>query len=282
MRPDFLVIGAAKCGTSTLRTWLGRHPDVFVHPHETNFFADDVVFARGMEWYESLFADAGGAKAVGEGSNPYANRDEFPKTVARVAEALPGVRLLYIVRHPLRRLESAYVQKLQHGAPMPGDFPRAVLDGRLRIIDYGYELEAWRAAFPEERIRVVFTEDLKADRTAVLAACYEFLGVDPAFAAELDAKPVNVSEGKTVLSPALSSLRRRKTFGLLKKLAPAGMRAWARRTFLTRTWTGRPEWTDEAYEFVKRRLDPAIPDFLERHGKPRDFWDLSAPPPSGD
>ena len=58
-RPDFMVIGAMKCATSTLHEQLARQPGLFMStPKEPNFFSDDDVHARGMAWYEALFADA--------------------------------------------------------------------------------------------------------------------------------------------------------------------------------------------------------------------------------
>ena len=60
-KPSFLVIGAAKCGTTTLCSLLSRHPDVFVHPEkELNFFCFDELYDRGFAWYASLFEAAAG------------------------------------------------------------------------------------------------------------------------------------------------------------------------------------------------------------------------------
>ena len=57
--PDFFIIGAMKCGTSTLQAQLARQDGVFMTtPKEPNFFSDDDIFAKGRAWYEGLFADA--------------------------------------------------------------------------------------------------------------------------------------------------------------------------------------------------------------------------------
>ena len=67
MQPDFIVIGAMKCGSSTVCAYLEDHPDIFMVPRaEPKFFSHDENFARGTDWYESLFAgqDGAGARAV--------------------------------------------------------------------------------------------------------------------------------------------------------------------------------------------------------------------------
>ncbi|MGR3434230.1 MAG: sulfotransferase, partial [Shimia sp.] len=70
--PDFLIIGAMKCGTTTLAAQLGRQDGVFVcDPKEPFYFSDDAVHARGPDWYRGLFAAAAPGDLKGEGSTRY-------------------------------------------------------------------------------------------------------------------------------------------------------------------------------------------------------------------
>jgi hypothetical protein len=72
MRPNYLVIGAHKCATTTVCTLLGQHPDAFMaEVKEVHFFSKDEVFGRGFAWYESLFDPAGSKKRIGEGRPTY-------------------------------------------------------------------------------------------------------------------------------------------------------------------------------------------------------------------
>ena len=58
-RPDFIVIGAMKSATTTLHEQLARQPRLFMsRPKEPNFFSDDAMYARGWDWYSSLFRAA--------------------------------------------------------------------------------------------------------------------------------------------------------------------------------------------------------------------------------
>ena len=57
--PDYIIIGAMKCGTSTLAAQLGMQDGMFMTtPKEPNFFSDDPIFDNGMDWYRALFTDA--------------------------------------------------------------------------------------------------------------------------------------------------------------------------------------------------------------------------------
>ncbi len=72
VKPNFLVIGAMKCATTSLCDIFAQHPQMFVcTPKEPEFFCDDKVFARGWPWYESLFTAGTNKLAVGEGSTSY-------------------------------------------------------------------------------------------------------------------------------------------------------------------------------------------------------------------
>ncbi len=110
--PDFIIIGAMKCGTSTLAAQLAAQPGVFMTtPKEPNFFSDDDVFARGPDWYASLFADAAPGDLKGEASTHYTKLPDYPDCAARLHAALPQARLIYLTRDPVERLISHYIHE---------------------------------------------------------------------------------------------------------------------------------------------------------------------------
>src|SRR5215831_9979567 len=114
--PDFLVIGAMKCATTTLHEQLARQPGIFMsRPKEPNFFSDDEILARGWGWYASLFWPAGEADLRGESSTHYTKLPTYPRTVERMARHLPRLKLVYVMRHPIDRLISQYVHELTAG-----------------------------------------------------------------------------------------------------------------------------------------------------------------------
>jgi len=111
-RPDFIIIGAMKCATSSLHDQLAATPGFFMtRLKEPNFFSNDEQFARGGDWYLSLFKHAAPGDLCGESSTHYTKLPTYPKTVERLYERLPDAKLIYVMRHPVNRLISQYTHE---------------------------------------------------------------------------------------------------------------------------------------------------------------------------
>ena len=88
--PDFIIIGAAKAGTTSLYAMLDRHPDIFMpRQKEPEFFARDDLYAQGLDSYAENFAGAKPGQVVGEASTLYSLSPLFGQTAARIKEHLP-------------------------------------------------------------------------------------------------------------------------------------------------------------------------------------------------
>jgi len=105
-----LIIGAAKAGTTCLASWLGSHSDVCMsNPKETMFFGSPRLFDQGLDYFHSkFFSHYQGESLIGDATPAYSNCDRHPGTPERVFSVNSGCRMIYIVRHPLRRVESAW------------------------------------------------------------------------------------------------------------------------------------------------------------------------------
>lgn len=277
-RPNFLLIGAPKAGSTTLWHHLRDHPEVFMpEVKEPNFFCDDAPRAGDRSWYRALFAGAEGKRAVGEASVAYSLVERNPGTPARIARELPGVRLLYIVRHPLKRIESAWRHHLRSGNPVPGSFSEAVhtfrpiLEGTL----YARNLNAFRKHFSDRQIQVVFLEELQARPADVLRCCDEFLRVDPALRPRSEPVAHNASAPlRRDRSALLSTLRRLGAESGASDWLPAAARA------KLRAWTTaplpEPVWDPGTRRWALEQLREDAAWILSYAGKPADYWDLAA------
>ena len=79
--PDFLIIGAMKCATTSLHDQLAAQPGLFMsEPKEPFFFSNDEVYARGIDWYAGLFAGAAAGDLCGESSTHYTKLPSYPRT----------------------------------------------------------------------------------------------------------------------------------------------------------------------------------------------------------
>lgn len=176
--PDFIVIGAMKCGTSTLAAQLGAQPGLFMTtPKEPNFFSDDAVFARGPDWYASLFASARPGDILGEASTHYTKRPDLPQTLARMQDMLGEVRLVYMIRDPMVRLVSHYIHAWSEGwvsAPL-----EAVLDSYAPLVDYGrfgWQIAPFAETYGRDAICLTSLERLRAEPARELARIAAHVG----------------------------------------------------------------------------------------------------------
>lgn len=278
MEPNFLIIGAAKCATTTLRTLLSRHPDVFMVPTETQFFNEDSVFARGLDWYESHFAQAANATWRGEGCNGYTMKEAFPRSFERLTSYAGKLKLIYAVRDPFARIESFWMElRSQHPDYVHHDFNKAVDVNRDWLTDssnYLAQLEPIRRFYGEDSVHVVFYEDFCADPEDAIRGCFRFLGIDSNVDVGAATARLNESEGKSIASPILSHLRSISLFRRAVDRLPFAPRDRIARTLFYRKIRQRPAWHPETRAWVAELLRDDLQTFLRQYGKPADFWNF--------
>jgi hypothetical protein len=280
MKPNYLVIGAAKCATTTIRALLGRHPEIFMVRPEPQFFNDDWVFKRGFGWYESLFDEAGSRPRRGEGSNAYTMREKFPQAFGRLTAFLPKLKLIYVVREPFSRIESFWLElRSQHPDYAHPDFNRAVSLNRADLTDasnYLRQLAPYRQFYGDESIHVVFYEDFRREPALLLKRCFEFLGVDSSVEVAAANTRLNESDGKTIPAPFLSHLRSIGVYRRAVDRLPYSLRKRLARTLFYQKVRERPQWRPETRAWVSHLLRDDLRTFLIEYGKPADFWNLEA------
>lgn len=176
--PDFIIIGAMKCGTTTLAVDIGAQDGVFfTTPKEPNYFSDDEIFAQGEGWYSGLFDGAGPNDLKGEGSTHYTKLPTHPKTLERM-DALPDhCRFIYMIRNPVARAMSHYIHEWTHEVITSA--PEAAFDDFPELVDYGryaWQIAPYIKKFGSERIMLTSLEQFKADPQAELDRIAEFLG----------------------------------------------------------------------------------------------------------
>ncbi len=201
--PGFIIIGAQKAGTSSLHAYLERHPQVGLsHKKEIQYFS--YHHRRPLRWYRAHFplrAELGEQGITGEASPYYLFH---PHAARRVAEALPGVKLIALLREPVGRAYSNYNHHVRLGwesasfedavemesERMRGERERMLADPgyyshNYRIFSYlarGLYLPqilAWREHFADEQLLVLRAEDLFAEPERIYLQVLEFLELEP-------------------------------------------------------------------------------------------------------
>jgi hypothetical protein len=184
-----LIIGAMKAGTTTLFDHLARHPEIAAsNPKEPGFFAFDDLYRESRASYEALFSwDEGAHKVALDGSTDYAKYPHCGDVAGRIRAFGSDFRFIYILRHPLRRIES-HAQHVQHKKREVGriDSDRAdhSLDAgvspiSLDISRYAMQLDQYKDYFDKGAVMITSVERLAANPHGVARAACVHLGVNP-------------------------------------------------------------------------------------------------------
>lgn len=259
--PDFLVIGAAKSGTTSLRRYLRQHPQIFMAPRgEPSFFAhegqrldfrgprdDQWSFVTDWPTYRDLFAGAPASAVRGEVSPRYLY---FEQTVDRIKRHVPGAKLIAILRHPVDRAYSHFLMNRGRDAEPEPDFERALtLEQQRRALGWGWDwsyvgaglyhrqLLRYVEAFPREQLKIVLYDDWRSGDRDLIGELFAFLDVDSAFRPDMDARARTAAlpRSRTLheLLAERSALKR-----TLRRLIPA--RAVARWKQTVMSWNSVP------------------------------------------
>ncbi|MEL7075410.1 MAG: sulfotransferase [Cyanobacteria bacterium J06631_6] len=213
--PNFLIIGAAKAGTSSLYYYLKQHPDIYMSPiKETNFLAlegDELCYAgpdqginktsiTKLEDYQNLFKNVSTESAVGEASPIYLDSQ---KAIKNAQKYLPGVKLIAILRNPITRAFSSYSHLMREN--LETNPFRAALDQEEERINlkwshlYYYKqkgfyyqyLQRYFQEFDRNNIKVYLFEDLNHHTLDVVQDIFKYLDVDSSFIPNLTRKNVS-------------------------------------------------------------------------------------------
>ncbi|MCA1682483.1 MAG: sulfotransferase domain-containing protein [Actinobacteria bacterium] len=207
--PEFVIIGAAKAGTTSLYGWLREHP--FVAPatkKEVHYF--DYNYYRGEDWYRSHFplqgerdrfaVEHGRPFTTGEASPSYITHDWAPQ---RLAQLLPEARLIVSLRNPIDRAYSQFQMTRREQEEPLESFAEAVAIESTRLdrervrtrgdewynswpigcwsylmrSRYAEQLERWFELFQREQFHFLTLEELAAEPQRVLDGVHEFLGL---------------------------------------------------------------------------------------------------------
>lgn len=202
VKPNFFILGAAKCGTTSLSSYLKQHPRVYLpRLKELHFFDNDKFWEKGLDWYlKRHFRKAAGYPARGEATPAYFHCGE--KVIARMKEvyANEAPKFILIFRDPVERAWSHYLHCVRMGIESE-PFDRALELEEERLAKnpsrwvgyfrdglYAKQLRPWLNAFPRENFFFLIDVDLKTDIIGSLKAVCEFLGVNPNYTFRIQKK----------------------------------------------------------------------------------------------
>ena len=200
-----LIIGAMKAGTTSLFAYLSQHPEISpCREKEPSFFSD--FYDRGLPWYLSRWDHADREhKVLLEASTNYTKYPGHPDAATNMARFVRdhdvSLRLIYVLRHPLERIESQYTytyarwkKRDLHDAIGP--------DSHLvNVSRYARQLDRYMEHFDRYDLKLVDFDDLVGDTANVLASIGAFLNVNTTFPFTGLGQPHNKSEGARIVRP---------------------------------------------------------------------------------
>ncbi|NMG60155.1 sulfotransferase [Geitlerinema sp. P-1104] len=217
--PNFLIIGAAKCGTTSLYRYLEQHPEIYMSRNkEPKFFAlegadlDSFTGPGDASWlknqtitdlgnYETLFEGVKDEKAIGEASTIYLYSPNCPQTIKHY---IPDAKLIVLLRQPIQQAFSMFLHHLRSGFYQeylaenePSYLEQHFAEDFLKSDElddtwlyhwhykqmgaYYSQLKRYLDVFERHQIKVFLFQDLKQNPTQLLRETFEFLGVDSDF-----------------------------------------------------------------------------------------------------
>lgn len=246
LKPNLFLIGAPKCGTTTLYYYLKKHPQVFLPElKEPHFFGTDLELRAGsyrtdISSYRQIFSLAPSSTIYsGDASVFYLYSKEAP---ANIHFFNPDAKILAILRQPVDMMYSMFSFSLRHGAEVIQDFEKALEAEPARkqgkripksvfieeslyyrdISNYYPQLERYYDLFPQEQIRVYLFEDLKQNSEWLFQDLADFLGIEN----EFKQMSFHVNKTEDVQFDPSRVLNRKypETMALARKLLPQNIR----------------------------------------------------------
>jgi Sulfotransferase domain len=279
MLPNLIVIGAMKSGTSSLHQYLSLHPEISMSERkELNFFERE--WEHGVEWYKQQFPV--GTPVRGESSPNYTKYPrhgaEAPK---RMHSLLPETRLVYLVRDPIERIVSHYIDAYSFGRvsrPLGEELEGPEGEHFVNTSRYFMQLSRYLELFDPSQILVVTSEDLKARRREALAEIFRFLGVADCFWSPQYDRALNTAGDKrrsTRFGYSFEKLARRTRRSSLGRFVPRSLARPVRAMTAATSLPIEPPVVENGMrEFLVARLKDDVEALRRFTDKPLADWSL--------
>ncbi len=216
---DLMIVGAQKAATTSLKNYLGEHPEITTHPQiEFDFFVRDEAYEAGYEAaFRKHFGDPSKIgreqRIIAKNANMYTH----PKAIERLKDHNPDCKVVFLVRNPVDRAYSSYSMQLLYNDRQPfsdivdvvnaGDTDHFMYRQFARLGLYSEFARTMYEYFPDHSVFVRLFEDLKRDPGVLCRELFTALGVDSDFTPDLDTKH---NQTRKVRSKAIG--------GVIKKL----------------------------------------------------------------
>lgn len=268
-KPNVILIGAQKCGTTSLFDWISQHPDVHGHKgmKDYNFFAKDELYnGLGVKWFEKQFKNCN-SKVVLHGSVSYVF---FKKAADRIYDFNEDIKLILVLRNPVQRAISSFNDLRKIGKDQ-GKTINEIFEYNLELVKagknqeevhfmdsiltqglYSEQIENFSKFSKKGNLKIILFDDLVKSPHIVMKDIFDYINVDNFFEPILEKKNVQGAPKSIMLQNFFQNLKAPK---FLKKYLPVASLSQFK-TYLIRTFNT----TDLE---VKSALDPQDLNYLK-------------------
>lgn len=258
--------------------YLDVHPEIAVSTEKEMRFFQDPDCRNWVGAYQTHFPV--GTRYRAEATPAYAATPCFPGVVDRMAEMVPGARILYLVRDPIDRIVAEYVEQVQWrsaGGTLEDRLSAATDPSNYLVAAsrYATQLRDYQRRFAAEQIMVLDLADLSADVVGVMAGVFEFLELERPTMSPTDFGLFNTRDDKRVFPDWMMRLRRGPIIRAMHKLPDRPRQfvsdvAWRR----LRTPVERPELSEHSRRLLHEVLAPEVADLRVLTGHQFATWSL--------
>ncbi len=221
--PDFLIIGAMKAGTTSLHSYLGKHPEIHTSElKEINFFSSEENYNKGIHWYKKHFITK--KKIKGESSQSYSRAHMTKNVPDKIHETIPNVKLIYILRDPVERIISHYYETVSQDTYILKNFVSSIIKNPnnkwVKTSSYFWQLEKYLPYFKREQFLFITSEELKKSKLETLNKVFSFLDVEEINDEIIFDFEKNTRSEKKIYLPIIKKISKSK----LSKLIPISLK----------------------------------------------------------
>jgi hypothetical protein len=284
--PNFILAGFPKSATTSIAQYLDRHPSIcFSNPKEPNFFnlGDGNYSHKSWEKYANSFSHWQPNQILGEGTQRYTIRDNFPNVAQNIYKNIPTVKLIFIARNPKERMISHFKgldsrNKLSFSINEIFEH-QWLLNRCVNTSKYFYQMEPYLELFPRKQIWIGFYEDFIENKTTFFQELFEFLELkkEPLLNI-LNDQEIKIKTDAKVPKNQWISQKLNQTFlcQSLKKILPIELQNKCKNLLYE-----YKESNSEKYQIcpnIRERfineIEEDMKKFLELSGKSANFWHL--------
>ena len=268
-RPNFFIVGAPRCGTTSLWAYLKGHPDIFMSPEKELYFFDSDLRARNgsaltMAEYLNHFSGAVDEAKVGEATPSYLRSQRAAQDIKAFC---PEAQIIIMLRNPVDVIHSLHNSALDGSelntdleAALKADAERTAREriGYREFADFPEQVRRYFDLFGRENVHTIVYDELTENPSAVCRSVEHFLGVRANFAAEMPW----INPNRQARNLRLQWILRRPP-PVLRKIGHVLMPRWLRprvqRTLTNSNLVAKP----------RAPMDPSLRRRLQREFEPK-------------